>query len=148
MRSAAFFFPTTCNIKRYVKINLGQILHISNSPPHQPLETTRTCIVHWRCRASSSRSKLQRHRPSPPGGVVQSEPVRSGCVGGRWAADRETYHGVDVRLFLSVVDGHQQGLLVVAAPHGRVEVHDVGVVVVVADVAVLPPARIRATIRS
>lgn len=79
---------------------------------------------------------------------MQSEPVRSGCVGGRWAADRETYHGVDVRLFLSVVDGHQQGLLVVAAPHGRVEVHDVGVVVVVADVAVLPPARIRATIRS
>lgn len=34
------------------------------------------------------------------------------------------------------------------ASHSRVEVHNVGVVVVVADVVVLPPAKVSTTIRS
>lgn len=47
-----------------------------------------------------------------------------------------------------VQDGDERGLLAVAPHQGRVKVHDVGVVVVVAHVVVLPPARVGAAIRS
>lgn len=64
------------------------------------------------------------------------------------AVTAKAYHGVDVGLFLCAVDADEPGLLLVAADHSRVEVHDVGVVVVVADVVVLPPAGVRPTVGS
>ena len=58
------------------------------------------------------------------------------------------YHAVDERLLVHVEDGDEHGLLVAAAFHGRVEVHGVSVVIVVADVFVLSPAGVTATLRS
>lgn len=61
---------------------------------------------------------------------------------------RKAHHGVHVCLLLCVQDGHEQGFFFVAAHHSRVEVHYVGVVVVVADVVILPPAGVSAAVRS
>lgn len=58
------------------------------------------------------------------------------------------YHAVDEGLFVSAEDGDERRFLCVTASHGRVEVHHIGVVVIVADVVVLPPARVGSTIRS
>lgn len=57
------------------------------------------------------------------------------------------HHRVDKLLLALAEDGDKQGLLVVAAEHGCDEVDGVSVVVVVADVIVLPPSRVAATIR-
>lgn len=44
------------------------------------------------------------------------------------------------------MDGDEQGLLEVAAGHGRAKVNVFGVVVVIADVVVLPPAGVGAAL--
>ena len=58
------------------------------------------------------------------------------------------YHGVYICLLLSILDGDEKGLLIVTALHSGVEIHNVSVVVVVADVVVLPPAWVGAAVRS
>lgn len=58
------------------------------------------------------------------------------------------YHAVNVGLLVFVVDGGEEGLLVEAAFQSLVEVHVIRVIVVVADVVVLPPAGVTATFRS
>lgn len=60
----------------------------------------------------------------------------------------KAYHAVYVFLFLLGEDGDERGLFGVAAHHSCVEVYDVGVIVVVADVVVLPPARVSAAVGS
>lgn len=57
------------------------------------------------------------------------------------------HHGVDKLLLALAEDGDELGLLVVAVEHGRGEVDGVSVIVVVADVVVLPPAGVGATLR-
>lgn len=83
--------------------------------------------------------------PSPPGRAEGLYPlVRTLCGGG----GKKAHHAVDVGLLVTVVDGGEEGLLVAAALQSRVEVHGLGVVVVVAQVVVLPPAGVAATFRS
>lgn len=64
------------------------------------------------------------------------------------AVKAKAYHGVDEGLFLCAVDADEPGFLLVAADHCCVEVHDVSVVVIVADVVVLPPAGVWPTVGS
>lgn len=66
----------------------------------------------------------------------------------RRSSGTKSYHGVNIGLFVLVENGHEHGLLSVAAHIGGVEVDYVSVVVVVTDVLVLPPAWIGATVGS
>lgn len=61
--------------------------------------------------------------------------------------DTETHHAVNIGLFIFVVDRRQEGFLVKTVFQSRVKVDGVRVIVVVADVVVLPPAGITATVR-
>lgn len=61
--------------------------------------------------------------------------------------DTETYHAVDIGLFIFVVDGGEEGSLAITASQGCGEVDGVSVIVVVADAVFLPPAGITATFR-
>lgn len=64
-----------------------------------------------------------------------------------WRVITGAHHGVDKLLLALAEDGDEPGLLVVAARHGRDEVDSIGVVVVVADIIVLPPAGVTAALR-
>lgn len=62
--------------------------------------------------------------------------------------DTETYHAVNIGLFIFVVDGGEEGSLVNTAFQSCGEVDGVRVIVVVTEAVFLPPAGITATFRS
>lgn len=140
----------------FVSLMLGLITPVKNKQrinlQLQSNRNTHTCILHWQRRPSSFQSKLRRPRLSPPGraGCQDTSMFHWSVLQHIWPDWRrlEAYHAVYVFLFLLGEDGDQRGLFGVAAHHSRVEVHDVGVVVVVADVVVLPPARVSAAVGS
>lgn len=61
--------------------------------------------------------------------------------------DAETYHAVNIGLFIFVVDGGEEGSFVMTASQSCGEVDGVRVIVVVADAVFLPPAGITSTFR-
>lgn len=58
------------------------------------------------------------------------------------------YQADHVRLLGFISDGHQMSFLLVTPHKGHVKVHDICVIIVITDAVVLPPARVRAALRS